>query len=64
MAERRLPCVLVGTCDIRTANSEVSICLYIFLTYIYIYIYIYHSKQFTIINYQAASHIYIYILVI
>ena len=35
MAERRLRCVLVRTCDTRTANTTVSICLYILLTDIY-----------------------------
>ena len=34
MAERRLLCALVRMCDIRTANTAVSICLYI-LTDIY-----------------------------
>ena len=35
MVERRLRCALVRTCDIRTANRAVSICLYILLTDIY-----------------------------
>ena len=35
MAERRLRCVLVRMCDIRTANTAVSICVYILLTDIY-----------------------------
>ena len=37
MAERRLRCVLVRTCDIRTANTAVSICLCILLTDIQAY---------------------------
>ena len=35
MAERRLQCVLAGTCDTRTADSAVSICPSIVLTDIY-----------------------------
>ena len=35
MAESWLRCVLVRTCDTRTADTAVSICLYIFLTDIY-----------------------------
>ena len=50
MVKRRLRCVLVRTCGIRTANTAVSTCLdilailtdiYIRISYIYIYMYIY-----------------------
>ena len=44
MAARRPRCVLVRTCNIRTANTAVSICLYILLII------------WVSLNYQAASH--------